>query len=62
MRLSTIQTVAGLFAAVALILAFIIAGAGIAAFLLAVVGAFALAWVVYGVAKRWLLRSRRPAA
>jgi O-antigen/teichoic acid export membrane protein len=61
MRLTTLQIVAALFAAVAMTLAFMAAGAGIAAFLLAAVGAGALAWVVYGVAKRWLLR-RRPAA
>jgi membrane associated rhomboid family serine protease len=63
MRIQTVQIVAALLAAVAFIIAFISAGAAVISSLFALIGACALAWLVYTVAKRMLLhRSERNAA
>ncbi|MBU1347951.1 MAG: hypothetical protein KKA16_13510 [Alphaproteobacteria bacterium] len=61
MRLKTLQISAGLGAAIAFILAFMAAGAMIASFAFAVVGAGLLAWVVYGIAHQALAHRRYPA-
>lgn len=63
MRIQTIQIVAGLIAAIAFVIAFISAGVAVISGLFALIGAGALAWLVYTVAKRMLLhRSARNAA
>jgi len=58
MRISTIQIVAALVAAIAFTLAFIAAGALILSFLFACVGALAIAWLTYTIAARMLSRRR----
>jgi len=63
MRIQTIQLVAALIAAIAFVIAFISAGVAVISGLFALIGACALAWLVYTVAKRMLLhRSARNAA
>ena len=54
MRLQTLQIIAGLLAAIAFIIAFISAGVAVVSFIFALIGAVALAWLVYTVAKRVL--------
>ena len=56
MQLKTIQIAAGLGAAIAFILAFMAAGAMVASFLFALIGAGLIAWIAYGVAKTLLDR------
>jgi hypothetical protein len=56
MRVQTVQIVAGLLAAIAFVIAFISAGVAVVSFLFAVIGALALAWLAYSVAKRILMR------
>jgi hypothetical protein len=56
MRVQTVQIVAGLLAAVAFVIAFISAGVAVISFLFALIGAAALAWLAYSVAKRILMR------
>lgn len=56
MPVRTVQIVAGLFSAVAFVIAFISAGVAIISFLFAVLGAFALAWLTYSLAKSLFLR------
>jgi hypothetical protein len=56
MRIQTVQIVAGLLAAIAFVLAFISAGIAVLSFVFALIGAAALAWLTYGVAKRMLAR------
>jgi len=51
MRIQTVQVIAALFAAVAFVIAFISAGVALLSFAFAVVGAVALAWLVYSVAR-----------
>lgn len=54
MRLQTVQIVAGLLCAIAFLIAFMAAGAAVVSFLFALIGAAALAWLVYTVARRLL--------
>ena len=62
MRIQTVQIVAGLLAAVAFVIAFISAGAAVISSVFALIGAAALGWLVYTIAKRMLLsRSERNA-
>lgn len=51
MRIQTVQIVTGLLAAVAFVIAFISSGVAIISLAFAVLGAVALAWLVYTVAK-----------
>ncbi|MFC0633006.1 hypothetical protein [Brevundimonas balnearis] len=62
MRLTTLHILAGLAAAVALLFAFIAAGAGAAAFLIAVGAAALLVWLVYSLARRRISRTRNNTA
>lgn len=66
MRIQTVQIVAGLLAAVAFVIAFISAGVTVISGIFALIGAVALAWLVYTIAKRILLhrsdRSTAPSA
>ena len=55
MQIQTVQIVTGLLAAIAFVIAFISAGAALISSVFALIGAAALAWLVYGVAKRMLL-------
>jgi hypothetical protein len=55
MRIQTAQIVVGLLAAIAFIIAFISAGVAVISFAFALIGAAALAWLAYGVAKRMLM-------
>ena len=55
MRIQTVQIVAGLLAAVAFVIAFISAGVALISFAFAVIGAAALAWLAYTIAKRILM-------
>ena len=57
MRLQTIQIVAGLVAAVAFILAFMAAGAGVASSLFMLMGLAAVAWLAYSLIKSVTHRS-----
>lgn len=57
MRIQTVQIVAALLAAVAFTIAFISAGVALLSFAFAVVGASALGWLAYTIARR-LLSSR----
>ena len=62
MRIQTVQIVAALVAAVAFVIAFISAGVAVISSIFALIGASALAWLVYTIAKRMLLsRSERNA-
>ena len=62
MRIQTVQIVAALVAAVAFVIAFISAGVAVISSIFALIGACALAWLVYTIAKRMLLsRSERNA-
>jgi ABC-type Fe3+-siderophore transport system permease subunit len=62
MQIQTVQIVAALLSAVAFVIAFISAGAAVISAVFAFIGALALAWLVYTVAKRILLhRSERNA-
>lgn len=54
MRIQTVQIVAGLLAAIAFVIAFISAGVAIISFAFALIGAAALAWLAYSIAKRIL--------
>lgn len=54
MRIQTVQIVAGLLAAVAFVIAFISAGVAVISFAFALIGACAVAWLAYTVAKRML--------
>ena len=54
MRLQTLQIIAGLLAAIAFVIAFISAGIAVLSFVFALIGALALAWLVYSVARRVL--------
>ena len=54
MRIQTVQVVALLFAAVAFVIAFISAGVAVVSLLFALIGAAALAWLAYTVARRAL--------
>lgn len=56
MRVQTVQIVAGLLAAIAFVIAFISAGVALVSFLFALIGAAALAWLAYSVAKRIFMR------
>jgi len=56
MRLKTLYIAAGLGAAIAFILAFMAAGAMVASFVFAVIGASLVAWIAYAVAKTLLDR------
>ncbi len=58
MRIQTVQIVAALIAAVAFTLAFIAAGAFVLSILFALVGAGAVAWLAYTIAKRALTHRR----
>lgn len=62
MRLTTLQISAGLLAAVALVMAFIAVGVGLAAGLLALLGVAALAWLGWTLARRALSRTRDKTA
>ncbi len=66
MQIQTVQIVAGLVAAIAFIIAFISAGVAVISAVFALIGASAIAWLVYTVAKRMLLhraeRNVTPAA
>jgi ABC-type Fe3+-siderophore transport system permease subunit len=63
MRIQTVQIVAALLAAVAFLIAFISAGVAVISGIFALIGASALAWLVYTIAKRVLMhRSERNAA
>ena len=55
MRIQTVQIVAALIAAIAFVIAFISAGVAVISGIFALVGAGALAWLVYTIAKRMLL-------
>jgi len=55
MRIQTVQIVAGLLAAVAFVIAFISAGVAVISFAFALLGAAALAWLAYTIAKRILM-------
>lgn len=62
MRLSNLQLIIGLFAAVALCIAFMAIGAGVVALLLAVIGSAAVGWLVWSLLRRYIDRARnRPA-
>ena len=62
MRIQTVQVVAALLSAVAFVIAFISAGVAILSSVFALIGASALAWLVYTIAKRMLMhRSARNA-
>lgn len=62
MRIETVQIVAALVAAVAFTLAFIAAGAFLLSVLFGLIGAFAVAWLTFMVARRWLAhRQQRDA-
>ena len=54
MRIQTIQVITGLLAAIAFVIAFISAGVAIVSFIFALIGAVALAALVYMVARRVL--------
>ena len=56
MRIQTIQVIAALLAAIAFVIAFISAGAAVVSSIFALIGAVALAWLVYTVARRMLDR------
>lgn len=58
MRIQTIHIVAVLLAAVAFVIAFIAAGMAIVSFAFALLGAAALAWLVYGIARKALSHRR----
>ncbi len=63
MQIQTVQIVTGLLAAIAFVIAFISAGAAVISSVFALIGASALAWLVYTIAKRMLLhRSERNAS
>lgn len=55
MRIQTVQIIAGLLAAIAFVIAFISAGVAIISFAFALIGAAALAWLAYSIAKRILM-------
>ncbi|CAN5379255.1 hypothetical protein BH10PSE1_BH10PSE1_23770 [soil metagenome] len=55
MRIQTVQIVAGLLAAIAFIIAFISAGVAVISFTFALLGACAVGWLAYTVAKRMLM-------
>jgi len=54
MRIQTVQIIAGLLAAIAFTLAFISAGVALVSFVFAVLGAAAVAWLAYSIARRAL--------
>ena len=54
MRIQTVQVVAALLSAVAFVIAFISAGAAVISSVFALIGAAALAWLVYTIARRAL--------
>lgn len=54
MRIQSVQIIAGLLCAVAFVIAFMAAGVAVVSFAFALLGAVALAWLVYSVAKRLL--------
>jgi threonine/homoserine/homoserine lactone efflux protein len=54
MRIQTVQIVAALLAAVAFVIAFISAGVAVISFAFALLGAAALAWLAYTIARRIL--------
>ena len=56
MPIRTVQIVAGLLSAVAFVNAFISAGVAIISFLFALLGAGALAWLAYSLAKGLFMR------
>lgn len=58
MRLHTVQIVAGLLAALAFILAFLAAGAGLISGLFMLAGFAALAWLTWNTIRRVLRRGR----
>ncbi len=58
MRIQTVQIVAALVAAIAFTLAFIAAGAILLSLLFGLIGAFAVAWLAYTIASRWLSHRR----
>lgn len=62
MRLSTVQILAALIAAVALCLAFMAIGAGILGLLLAAIGSIAVGWLVWSLLRRLVSKSRKRAA
>lgn len=62
MKLTTLHTLAGLAAAVALLFAFIAAGASVAAWLIAAGSAALLVWLVVSLARRRLSRTRNNTA
>lgn len=62
MRLQTVQIVAGLFAAIAFILAFMAAGAAVASALFMGLGLAALGWLAYSLIRRFQRRSRNLGA
>ncbi|WP_374385417.1 hypothetical protein [Brevundimonas sp.] len=62
MKLHTVQIVAGLFAAVAFILAFMAAGAALASALFMGLGLAALGWLAYSLIKRVGRRASNPRA
>jgi hypothetical protein len=62
MQIQTVQIVAALLSAIAFIIAFISAGAAVISSVFALIGAAALSWLVYTIAKRMLMhRSARNA-
>ena len=54
MRIQTLQITVGVVAAIAFVVAFISAGVALVSFAFALVGAAALGWVTYSIAKRML--------
>ena len=61
MHIRTPQIVAALFAAVAFLIAFIAAGVVLLSLVFGVLGALAIAWLVYGVAREMLERPKHDA-
>jgi hypothetical protein len=62
MQIQTVQIVAALLSAIAFVIAFISAGVVVISSVFALIGAIALSWLVYTIAKRMLLhRSERNA-
>jgi hypothetical protein len=58
MRLTTGHLIAALVAAVALFLAFVAAGLGLVALVLAVIGSLAVGWLVWSLLRRVMVLSR----
>ena len=58
MRIQTLQITVGVVAAIAFVVAFISAGVALVSFAFALVGAAALGWVTYSIAKRMLSQRR----